>query len=128
MRVRSAPTAVLALSALAVLAGCSSGKREATNLTDHVAIQQILRSFGGSASDPRNVPTWFAQGAAPPAAEQSKYAKYSYRAEGDPTVSGDTATVKVKLRDAKSDNEAGIVEWTFVNEGGQWKIKSAPLP
>jgi hypothetical protein len=118
----------MALCALISLAGCSSSGRDAAELTDATLIPQILRSFSGSASDPRNLPTWFAQGATPPAAEQRKYGKYTYRAEGKPAVTGDTATVQVKLRDAKSDQEAGIVEWTFVKEGGNWKIKSAPLP
>ena len=63
-----------------------------------------------------------------PAAELRKFAKYhDFRPNGKPSVSGETATVKVQLFDA-GGQQVGEVEWAFVQEGGHWKLKSAPLP
>lgn len=123
-RILRIPTAVLAL---AVLPGCSSGSKEAAPMTDQIQVTQFIASFNGAKENPKYAPEWFAQGAVPPTAELRKLAKYTCKVDGKPTISGDTATVKIKLLDAK-EQEVGQVEWTLVREGGNWKLKSAPLP
>jgi hypothetical protein len=53
----------------------------------------------------------------------------AYRYQGTKIVqSGDTATVRVVLTDAKTGNPAGEVEWSLVKMGDNWRIKDAPLP
>jgi prepilin-type N-terminal cleavage/methylation domain-containing protein len=47
---------------------------------------------------------------------------------GGPTIDADTATMKVKVRDEKTGDDKAEVEWAFVKEGKDWKLKSAPLP
>ena len=47
---------------------------------------------------------------------------------GKPTIKGDTATIKMRVLVPNTDNEVGQVEWTLVREGGNWKVKSAPVP
>jgi hypothetical protein len=121
------PIAVLAIAVSAALSGCSSGSRDATAMTEEVTIQQFIWSLDDVRENPKDLAGWFASGSAPPAAELRKYAKYVPRPDGKPSVSGDTATAKVKLLDSR-EQEVGQVEWTFVKEGGHWKLKTAPLP
>jgi hypothetical protein len=54
--------------------------------------------------------------------------KFGYTVVGKPTVSGTTATAKVRVDPASGGATVGEVEWTFEKEGEKWKIKSAPLP
>jgi hypothetical protein len=120
--------AALALTALTLAPGCGASSRDAAELTNTEQITQFIYSLEDVRGNPKHLAGWFATGAAPPAAELRKFAKYhDYRPSAKPTVSGETATVKVHLFDANSQ-QVGEVEWTFVQEGGHWKLKSAPLP
>jgi hypothetical protein len=96
-------------------------------MNDQIQVGQFIASLDDVKKDPKLLAPWFAAGAAPPAAELRKFAKYTCQADGRPTVTGDTATAKVKVLDA-NEHEVGQVEWTLVKEGGNWKLKSAPLP
>ncbi|MGA2617496.1 MAG: hypothetical protein ABSF26_07800 [Thermoguttaceae bacterium] len=52
-----------------------------------------------------------------------------YRYEGKPPVrSGDSATVTVMVKDAKTGNPVGEVQWSITKVDGVWRIKDAPLP
>src|SRR5262245_24903136 len=120
------PTAVLALAVLTGLPGCGASSRDAAPMTDQVQVAQVLSSLADVKNNPKSLAGWFAPGAVPPAPELRKYARYTYRADGRPSVSGDTAPAKVWL--LEGEREAGVVEWTLVREGDRWKLKSAPLP
>lgn len=48
--------------------------------------------------------------------------------KGDPQVSGDTATATVGFTSERKGEEVGEQQWTFAQVGGEWKIKTAPLP
>jgi hypothetical protein len=121
-------TALSALTALTLLCGCGSGSRDAADLTEQIKVGQLVSSLEDVKKNPKLIGSWFAQGAAPPDAELRKFAKFTtYKTDGLPTVSGDTATAKVNVL-GPNDQILGTVEWTFVREGGHWKIKSAPLP
>ena len=118
---------VLFVAVLTALAGCASSQ-DAGKMTDTTEVTQIIKSFNGAKNDPRNVPEWFAQGAAPPIAELRKYARYDCKVAEKPAVSSETATVQIKVLKINSEEEVGRVEWTLVKEDGRWKLKSAPLP
>jgi hypothetical protein len=62
-----------------------------------------------------------------PKAEMDRYGKYDFVLLEEPKVSGETATVKVRVR-TKKDEAVGDAEWTFVRQEGTWRVKSAPLP
>lgn len=57
-----------------------------------------------------------------------KYSSFLYDVEGHPTVNGDTATARVKIRADGDGSDKGSQEWTFVKAGDGWKIKTAALP
>lgn len=126
-RLFRSPLAVIALATVTGLLGCAAS-HDAVQSTDDVAVVQTVKSFNGSKMDPRNSPPWFAQGALPGPAELQKLAKYDCQTIGKPTIKGDTATIKMRVLVPNTDNEVGQVEWTLVKEGGNWKIKSAPVP
>jgi hypothetical protein len=56
------------------------------------------------------------------------YPRFRYEIKGNPTVSGDSATATVEVCAYSGDDTGSEKEWTFVREGADWKIKSAPLP
>jgi hypothetical protein len=124
---RRAFPALLALLPLAA-AGCGKGGGAAGPAAeDQAAIAELLTRIEGM-NDPRAAAKYFAAGAALPADRLRKLAGYSVVTAGRPAVSGDTATARLKLVVNRTGQEAGEVEWTFVKEGGAWKIKTAPLP
>ncbi len=115
----------LCLLALPFFIGCGSGiGTPAETQDDQVA--QVIREFQGKTGNP----TWFAgafvKGAAPEA-QRNRYTKHTF-APGKVSITGDTATIKVKVIDEAANKVLSEVEWTCVKEGGQWKIKAAPLP
>jgi hypothetical protein len=117
------PTAAVALAALAFLAGCRASSNDAGGLAEGDQVRQFVRSMDGKS---KFLADRFAKGSAPAAGDLAKYGKYKYRVDGNPSISGESATAKIKLLDDK-DQQVGTAEWTFVKEGGQWKIKTAPL-
>lgn len=61
-------------------------------------------------------------------ADPRKYAQFAFEVKGDPQVSGDTATATVGFTSERKGEEVGEQQWTFAQVGGEWKIKTAPLP
>ena len=120
-------TAVLLGAALTTLAGCASSQ-DAAPASEQTTIVQVVKSFNGAKNNAKFAADWFAQGAAPAAAELRSYARYDCKVAEKPTVSGDTATVPIKVLKINTEEEVGRVEWTLVKENGQWRLKSAPLP
>ncbi len=86
----------------------------------------FVAGVADAAGTPASFNSLFAEGAAPPAAERKKFQQHNYWGK-QASVSGDTATVTVEVYDI-SGTIVGEVEWTAVREGGQWKLKDAPLP
>ena len=64
--------------------------------------------------------------AGPLPAHWKKYDPYACQLDGKPSVAGDAATAKVALR--HDDGTQKSAEWSFAKDGGQWKVKAAPLP
>ena len=56
------------------------------------------------------------------------YPRFRYELKGSPTVDGDSATATVEVSTYTSNDAGSEKEWSFVKEGADWKIKSAPLP
>lgn len=117
----------VALVAALALAGCGVESRESQNTPDDEVV-----SFISGLDDTRAMPTFhreFAPGAVPPTATLKRYAGYTYEmTAGTTKFDGETATVPVKIADARTGKEVATKEWALVKEGKGWKIKSAPLP
>ena len=109
--------------ALVLCVGCA-GEPAGPAPADQV--KMMIANLPDSAKNPERWQTFFAPGAAPGDAERPKYGTLMLHAN-DATLTGDTGTVKVGVEDLEG-RPLGDVEWTVVNEGGEWKIKTAPLP
>ena len=91
-------------------------------------VASAVREMADYKSSARGFTNAFVKGAAPGEAVRKRFAPYIFAPAGGASISGEGATIKVKVIDEKSDNVVGEVEWTYVQEGGQWKLKAAPLP
>jgi hypothetical protein len=92
-------------------------------------VSDVVEDFNEARQNVKRSERLFAKGAMPAKAEFKRYGQFSYWPDaGIPKLSGETATMKVTVRDENTGIDAGQVEWTFAKEGTDWKIKSAPLP
>jgi hypothetical protein len=114
----------VALLLLVAVAGC--GARDEIRAPTG-KISALVSNVADAAHNQTAFEGLFAAGAAPAESERPRYAKYLYRMQS-PDVSGDTVTTTVEIIDAATDDIISVVEWTAVEEGGQWKLKTAPLP
>lgn len=110
-------------------AGCGGGDIGTPKATeqDHVS-GALISALEDRKDSVRNLAGMFVAGSAPAAVELKKYAKYSFVPAGPAVIDGGTASVKVRVLDAKTDQEVGRADWTLQKEGVEWKLKSAPLP
>lgn len=118
------------LVGLVLVAGCGGGKPGAPDRGSPEGAE-IAKKMDGLVEDksrPERYKFYFVKGAEPKGADVKKFASFDYDLIGAPSVSGTTATASVKVRKADAGEEVGKVEWAFVKEGNDWKIKSAPLP
>jgi len=88
-------------------------------------IAQLVELVNDEKSTSKNLARLFVKGAAPK--DTRKYPLYYFEVSGEPTVSGDSATAMVKVKQ-EAGEETVEKEWSFAKEGDAWKIKSAPLP
>jgi hypothetical protein len=105
--------------------GGDSNGRPTSGSGDTVRINSLVLEF----TDVGGVPAfnrYFAAGSKMTDKDLKKFSQFSYKLDGTPAVSGDTATAKVKV--LKDTQELSTQEWSFVKEGDAWKIKNAPLP
>jgi hypothetical protein len=110
------------------LSGCGgSGGGPAYGSADGDAIAERVESLSGDTTDDKALASHFAKGSAPRAEELRQFRQYTFSVAENPAVAGDTATAKVQLAKADSGEETGTAQWTFVKEGNDWKVKTAPL-
>jgi hypothetical protein len=134
MRTRPARPSAVAALLLAVLLpgpGCGGGPAAAGGPPDDARkVVDVVDALNETIARPKGAEALFVAGAAPAKAEFKRYARFSYwSAVGDPpAIDGDAARMKVTIRDERSGEDAGQVEWTFRREGDGWKIAAAPLP
>lgn len=120
---------VLTLSLLGAGCGGGGGGGVAAAADDSRLVNDVVDDFNEARMDARKSTQLFAAGKMPAKAEFKKYGPLSYWPNlGAPTISGDTATMKVSVRNEITGDDVGMVVWTFVKEAEGWKIQSAPLP
>jgi hypothetical protein len=126
--------ALLLLAPVVLLAagcgGSAGGRKEDGSLSDREQVRQYIQSMGDIAGTPASFAKQFADGAAPAKADMAKYAAFEFNVAGDPTISGDSATVPVQVLKSGGgvDEVVGTTTWTLAKAGDGWKIKTAPLP
>jgi len=121
------------LLAVAV-AGCSKAQPGPEDATDFGLINQLVWEISETEGrEPERFEAVFAEGALPQGAERKRFATYHFKLLENVEVTGDTATLTVKVwdfdADQTSDAEAiGDVTWKAVKKDGDWWISEAPLP
>lgn len=89
-------------------------------------VAEAIENLNDSAGNATKFGKAFAKGSGPAAGK--KYSGLGFYIVGKPTVSGDQATAKVRIEKLSDGSTVGEQEWSFVKEGSDWKIKTAPLP
>jgi hypothetical protein len=83
--------------------------------------------FSQSKDELERIKPLFAPGSGPSKEALPRYRAYRY--EGKQVVqSGDSATVSVIVKEAKTGNPAGEMQWSVIKVNDVWKLKEAPLP
>ncbi len=116
----------LLVAAFLFLPGCGGGDGKPVE-SEADGAAQVIREFDDYKGSQAGFTGVFAKGAAPAEAQRKRYLKYNV-SPGKVTVTGETATVRVKVLDEPREKVLTEVDWTFVKEGGRWKLKAAPLP
>ncbi len=121
--------------ALCSLLGCGSGEGAQATVEQNVNAQ--IEGLGDAAGSEEMFSEAFVAGEAPK--NRDDYASRGYEVVGDANISGDTATVPVKIFGGVFASQAGDrakesptspeveTTWTLQKVDGAWKIKDAPL-
>lgn len=115
------------LAGVAVQSGCGGAQGPSYGSEDGRKIALLLSEVGDT-TDAKRLASYFVKTAAPTKADYDRFTSHYFDLAGNPSVRGNTATAKVKIRHQGTGKDTGPVEWSFVKEGDTWKIKSAPLP
>src|SRR5262245_37485329 len=120
----------LILFGMIALTGCQgAAKNDGPPVEDKDLLRSLVTQMPHASRDPARFQAFFAKdAAAPPESERGKYSRLYFNQTGTASVTGNTAVLKVKVTNDESSTPLGTVSWTFVKEGEQWKLKSAPLP
>ena len=105
--------------------GPSSSHTEFAN-KDVEQIVSLVWNVGDAARNAERVQGLFVPGSDPTEAERTALASLSYSLVSDPKITGESATVRIRVSSAQGEI-LGEVEWTAAREaGGEWKLRSAP--
>ena len=110
------------------LAGCQSSTPVVdVGSEDGQQIVALIDSLSDEAHDRTKLKSAFSSDCKLSPREMGRYTRYQYAFKGRPQINGNTATCTVVLTPITTGEDVEK-EWSFVKEGSQWKIQSAPLP
>lgn len=115
---------------LLVGSGCGSdistnGKALDVGGPDATAVATLVEDMNDANTSTKKLDALFVKGAKP--TDLKKFSKCSFYISGKPSVSGSSATCKVRIDDA-TGKTLGEPEWSFEKDGDKWKVKAAPMP
>ncbi len=110
---------------LAALVGCAGESARERPQQEDERLTTLVTGTPDKAMSPALAKAHFVT--VPPRDQLDKYAKLTFEPAGSPTVTGDAATVPVRVL-TPDGTVRGEVTWEFVKAGDQWKIRAAPLP
>src|SRR5262245_26356309 len=97
-----------------LLAGCGGTAVTPINAEGEARqVSNVVETFNETRTNAKKSEPLFARGAMPKGADFKKYANYSFLTTGTARPSGDTAAMEVTVRNEKTGDDAGKVEWTF---------------
>jgi hypothetical protein len=115
---------------LTAIAGCDSPPPLEPEIPADKAISRLVSKVDKYAHRPKelaNMADSFAPGCKPSEKVLPRYIAYHYEYK-TPVRSGDTATVVVTVKNAKSQAVVGEVKWSAKKVDNIWKLTDAPLP
>ena len=118
----------IVLLTFSTLAGCGGPADGPGEATDEINLSGLVSSVAGLAGnpDPAQFESLFAAGAAPQ--DREPYRSLSLMCDASSVdFDGEEATATVTVEDM-NEKVLGEVQWSFVKEGEEWKIKTARLP
>lgn len=121
-----------------LLAGCGGGGVPKPTVEENVYAHVV--GLGDASGSEDMFQAAFVSGAAPK--NRKDYSKYAFVVDGTAEISGDEATVPVKIiggvmssqegdsaaKEKAGDKSETQMTWKLQREGEEWKIKEAPLP
>lgn len=121
-----------------ILVGCGGGGVAEPTVEENVYAHVV--GLGDASGSEEMFQAAFVSGAVPE--NRNDYGKYAFVVDGTAEISGDEATVPVKIiggvissqgGDSASKAKAGDksetqMTWKLQREGKEWKLKEAPLP
>jgi hypothetical protein len=125
MRARFAAAAATACL-VTVAFGCSQTEDYDASETGKVSI--LVSEVADASARDQSFLALFAATANPDKKLRPQYARFTFRPVDAPLLERGRATIKVLVRHARNDADAGEVEWTAIKEGDSWKLDQAPLP
>ena len=111
-----------------VTSGCGGGKSAQEEMSEAASVKAAAYTISDYAKREGGFSDYLASGVSIPVEDHPKYSEIQFNILEPPVVSGDTAVAKVTFRDPSSGTVLGEREWSFVKEGGSWKLKDIPLP
>lgn len=107
------------------LLGCGADPN--APLTDEGQLTGIIYHVSDAARSKDAFAELFSAAAAPTDAVRKKYAALNFRPTTEVSIDGDSATLKVLIRDL-NDQDLAELDWKASRENGTWKLTEAPLP
>ena len=110
--------------------GCDRPPPADPDVSTNTRILMFVNDIDDRAQHPNErelIKLQFVPGSEPSKELLARYADYHYEGK-PPVVSGDSATVTVVVKDVKTGNPVGEVQWSLVKVNDRWKFKDAPLP
>jgi hypothetical protein len=128
--VNNAIRSFLLLASLVSMAGCGSEGGTANKALDvggpdATAVAALVEDLNDANTSSKKLDQLFVKGAKP--TDLKQFSKCSFYISGKPSVSGSSATCKVRIDDA-AGKTLGEPEWSFEKDGAKWKVKAAPMP
>ena len=121
---------VLILPGMVTL-GCDSPPPLNPEVSTEAKIRRLVDDVDDFAKTPKElavIPRLFAPDCKHSKEALPRYADFHYEVKRI-VQSGDSATVTVVVKDAKTGDPAGELQWSMTNVDGRlWRIKDAPLP
>ena len=114
----------LAAVVIAAMLGCGDSNSATGGAPP---VEDWVTDIPDAATSPESFRALFADGVTVPEKDRKKYSDGYFLVESQGSGPDGTTILKLMAKDVMG-NDKGQVEWTVVEQGGEWKLKSAPLP